>query len=298
MELSRRNILSILGTAPLLGAPALALASPRRGTKISFLTDIHLPASNEINSRAIKAFKLANKSDMILLGGDNLMAIDHQPENIIQAQFENWQRLASHHLGRPYRTVLGNHDIEMIVSPKPTNMCGKERSSELFGMKGRYWTDKVNGWRIVGLDTVQHRRNTYVGHVDHEQRKWLRDVLLADRTTPTLVVGHMPILSVTMLADRTTHCGPNSLPISFCSQVGNSREVVEIFREAGNVRLCLSGHTHMNDRCEFAGTTYVCGGSVSGSWWKGPHQGFAPSFTDVTLHNDGSFDTKTIHWES
>jgi predicted phosphodiesterase len=87
------------------------------------------------------------------------------------------------------------------------------------------------------------------------------------------------------------------MPVSFCSQVSNSREVVKLFREAGNIKLCLSGHTHMNDRCEFGGTTYVCAGAVSGAWWRGDNQGFAPSYTQIDLHSDGEFALKTVKWD-
>lgn len=294
MELTRRNVLSLLGTAPLLSVPGLALATGKRGTRLHFLTDIHLPASQDINERARIAFKKANDCDILLFGGDNLMAIDNQHEDVIQAQCLNWQQFSAHHIKRPFRTVLGNHDIEKMDSEKD-RMAGKTRASQLFKMKNRYWTEKVDGWRIIGLDTVQHAKFGYVGHIDREQRQWLRDTLFADLHTPTVVVGHVPLLSVTPMADRTLKCHTNSMPISFCTQVGNSRDVIEIFREAGNVKLCLSGHTHMIDRCEFAGTTYVCGGAVCGSWWRGPHQGFPPSFTQIDLLSAGQFNLKTVH---
>ena len=297
MNISRRNILTLLGAAPLLSVPNLALAAGRRSTKIAYLTDIHLPDDHAINSRALQAFKKAKNCDMFLLGGDNLMAIDNQFEDHIQAQFRNWAKFASNHIRKPYRSIIGNHDIEMGGQTDGTHLCGKRRAMDHFNMKDRYWTEKVGGWRIIGLDTVQKVHNGYYGHVDHEQLGWLESVLTADPHTPTMVMGHVPFLSVTPLADITTKRQKMSTPVSFCSHVSNSREVVRIFREAGNVKLCMSGHTHMNDRCDFAGTTYVCAGSVSGSWWKGPHQGFKPSYTEVDLHADGQFGVKTVHFE-
>jgi hypothetical protein len=64
---------------------------------------------------------------------------------------------------------------------------------------------------------------------------------------------------------------------------------------SGKVRLCLSGHMHLLDRVEVDGVTFVCGGAVSGGWWRGPHE---PKETAarcpngyglVTLRPDGSF---------
>ncbi|MBS1725340.1 MAG: metallophosphoesterase [Armatimonadetes bacterium] len=294
MELSRRNILALLGSAPLLSLPGVALASQKRKVRISFLTDLHLPARNEINDRAQRIFKKASDCDLFLFGGDNLMSIDHQPEAEKAAQFNNWSRFLAHNVSKPHLSVVGNHDIEMWDDGDQSHGCGKRRAMEAFGMKHRYWEERVGGWRIIGLDTVHRNRVSYYGHVDREQMAWLRSTLEADKKTPTMVVGHMPLLSVTPLADLSTQARPMSMPVSFCSQVGNAREVINLFRQVDNVKLCLSGHTHMVDRCEFDGTTYLCGGSVSGSWWNGPHQGFAPSYTSIELMQDGTFTTQTV----
>jgi Icc protein len=289
----------MLGTAPLLSLPAFATAIPSGKTlKIAYLTDIHLPASNEIDDRLLQAFKKAQKADIFLFGGDNVMAVDNQPEHHIRAQFDNWRRLTEKHVTKPHRSIIGNHDMEMGPVNDGTYYCGKRRTMELYGMQDRYWTEKVGGWRIIGLDTVQKgRKGGYSGHVDKDQRKWLEEVLMSDRTTPTMIMGHIPLLSVTALADRNIQSRMDSVPVSFCSQVGNARDIIKIIRDAGNVKLCMSGHAHMNDKCEFAGTTYICAGSVSGGWWKGAHQGFGPSCTEIDLMANGHFDTKTVHFE-
>lgn len=295
MEISRRNVLTMIGSAPLLSFPSIAAASSRRHTtKVAYLTDLHLPACNDINAKAQRAFEMAHHNDYLLFGGDNLMAVDNQPEDQVHAQFDNWQRFTANYLKKPHRSILGNHDIENGAPTDGTQLCGKRRTIELFNMKDRYWVDHVGGWRIIGLDTVQKIRNTYHGHVDKEQLHWLEGVLAADRHTPTMILGHIPLLSVTPLADYNAKTQKMSMPVSYCSHVRNARTIVKMLRQAGNVKLCLSGHTHMNDRCEFAGTTYVCAGAVSGSWWKGDHQGFAPSYTQIDLHHDGDFDLKTI----
>ena len=153
------------------------------------------------------------------------------------------------------------------------------------------------GWRLIGLDTVHRNADGFFGLVDPEQLEWLKGVL-TDKTTPTLVCGHMPMLSVTALADAGLKLKDNTLPISCSSEVSNARDVVKLFREAGNVKLCLSGHTHMIDRCDYGGTSYICAGAVCGAWWNGANQGFPPAYTQVDLMADGSFDTKTVFWES
>ncbi len=298
MKLSRRSVLSFLGSIPALSLPTLAISNePRRILRIAYFTDIHLPPIAEVNTRAAKAFKLAKDCDLFLFGGDNLMAIDHKTEEQVQAQYQNWTEFTKANLKKPYRAILGNHDIEQWDDRDTSFNSGKSRPVKFFGMQNRYWEEKLSGWRIIGLDTVHRNETAFIGLVDPEQLAWLKTIL-ADKTTPTLVCGHMPMLSVTALADKGLTPKDNTLPISFASEVSNAREVVNLFREAGNVKLCLSGHTHMIDRCDFGGTSYVCAGAVCGGWWNGANQGFPPAYTQVDLMSDGSFQHKTVFWES
>ena len=297
MNLTRRSILTLLGSTPILSLPALAsLAGPKRVLRIAYFTDIHLPPIEEVNLRAAKAFELAKGCDLFLFGGDNLMAIDHKSESDIQSHFNNWQQFTAKNLKKPFRAILGNHDIEQWDDKDASFGSGKARPVEFFGMKNRFWEEKMAGWRLIGLDTVHRDSNRFMGLVDPEQLEWLRGVL-ADKTTPTLVCGHMPMLSVTALADTGLKPKDNTLPISYASEVSNAREVVKLFRDSGNVKLCLSGHTHMIDRCDFGGTSYVCAGAVCGGWWNGANQGFDPAYTQVDLMSDGTFELKTIFWE-
>ena len=297
MKLTRRNILSALGSVPFLSLPNFAHASSaKRVLRIAYFTDIHLPPLAEVNQRAAKAFEMAKGCDLFLFGGDNLMAIDHKSENDIQAHYKNWTDFTAKHLKKPFRSILGNHDIEQWNDHDASFNSGKARPVEFFGMKNRFWEEKMAGWRLIGLDTVHRNLNSFQGLVDPEQLEWLKGVL-ADKTTPTLVCGHMPMLSVTALADSGLKVKDNTLPISFASEVSNAREVVNLFRAAGNVKLCLSGHTHMIDRCDFGGTTYVCAGAVCGGWWNGSNQGFPPAYTQVDLMSDGKFELQTIFWE-
>jgi 3',5'-cyclic AMP phosphodiesterase CpdA len=297
MKFTRRNILSFIGTTPLLGLSASVTAtSPKRMLRIAYFTDIHLPPIEEVNKRAEKAFALAKDCDLFLFGGDNLMAIDHRSETEVQAHYKNWTEFTAKNLKKPYRAILGNHDVEQWDLNDPTFNSGKTRPVHFFGMKNRFWEEKMAGWRLVGLDTVHRNGDRFMGLVDPEQLEWLKGIL-SDKLTPTLVCGHMPMLSVTALADSGLKPTEAALPISFASEVSNARDVVKIFRENGNVKLCLSGHTHMIDRCDFGGTSYVCAGAVCGGWWNGANQGFPPAYTQVDLMADGTFALKTVFWE-
>jgi len=297
MSLSRRNILSLLGSVPFLSLPSLTSGvEPKRVLRIAYFTDIHLPPYDYVNERAKKAFEMAKGCDLFLFGGDNVMAIDHQKEVDIESQYKNWDTFLGKHLKKPYRSILGNHDVEQWDRNDTSPNSGKKRPVERFRMKHRFWEEKMAGWRLIGLDTVHRNGDSFIGLLDPEQLEWLKDVL-TDTKTPTLVCGHMPLLSVTALADSALKVTDNVLPISCSSEVSNAREAVNLFRAAGNVKLCLSGHTHMIDRCDYGGTSYVCAGAVCGGWWNGAHQGFGPSYTQVDLMSDGKFELKTVFWD-
>lgn len=291
MNFSRREALG-LAAAGLLPR----ISTGPESLKISYLTDIHLPNDPLIQERASEAIDLASSnSDFVLFGGDNLMAIDHKDEATIKGQFEAWKRVTSKWLKKPSKAILGNHDIEQWEKT-PSPMNGKKRALDVFGMSGRYWTHKIGGWRIIGLDTVHQDGDSFMGWIDPEQLEWLKGEL-KDTTTPTMVVGHIPILTVTSLAHSNLKAKDKAFPIPFGSHVSNHYEAVKLFREAGNVKLVLSGHTHMQDRVDYGGTSYICAGAVCGGWWNGPNQGFPPAFPIITLNADGTFGHQYINWE-
>ena len=71
-----------------------------------------------------------------------------------------------------------------------------------------------------------------------------------------------------------------------------------LFRKSGKVKLVLSGHTHLIDRCEVDGVTYCCSGAVCGGWWK-PHKTYCePTWALIDLMADGSFryEIKPTGW--
>ena len=144
MNLSRRNILALIGSTPLLSLPSLASsASAKRVLRIAYFTDIHLPPLAEVNARAAKAFEMAKGCDLFLFGGDNLMAVDHKSEEDIQAHFKNWQEFMSKNLKKPHRAILGNHDIEQWDDKDTSFASGKARPVDFFGMKTANSTSRV-----------------------------------------------------------------------------------------------------------------------------------------------------------
>ena len=63
------------------------------------------------------------------------------------------------------------------------------------------------------------------------------------------------------------------------------------------MKLCLSGHIHLLDRCEYLGVTYVCGGAVCGSWWKSRASECTKGIPHVIFYADGTFDVQYVAYD-
>jgi hypothetical protein len=78
------------------------------------------------------------------------------------------------------------------------------------------------------------------------------------------------------------------------------RELKELFRAHGNVKLAVSGHLHLVDRLDYLGTSYCCNGAVSGGWWKRPHLGECDAgYALIDLYPDGRIEREyvTYGWQ-
>ena len=65
-------------------------------------------------------------------------------------------------------------------------------------------------------------------------------------------------------------------------------QLKKIFLKYPNIKVCLSGHIHLQDEVHYLGIDYYCNGAVSGDWWKGPFQEFDPAYAIIELYDDGT----------
>jgi 3',5'-cyclic AMP phosphodiesterase CpdA len=267
----------------------------------------------ELGAEAGLAAALAHaqrqKPDLLITGGDSVMDVFEAK----RGRAEELRKLLLGTLKRecsvPVRHTVGNHDIfGWNKSRSGTSGSeadwGKRFACDMFGTERTYSTFDQGGWRFVCLDSVQPKEGGYTAYLDDAQFEWLKR-LLADtpRAMPVCVVSHIPILSLTTLTfgkprgrDRL---GEDNV-ITNGEMHTDATLLHELFKSSGNVKLCLSGHIHLLDRCSIDGVTYICDGAVSGSWWKGPLQGVPEGFGVLDLRPDGTFDHRyeTYGWQA
>ncbi len=289
-----------------------ATASTRRAMRIAHLTDIHIQpelGATEGFARCLDHVQSQpDRPDLIITGGDLIFDGFERDEARTRLQWELFTKTLRDHTSIPVRHCLGNHDIWGWNKKKSGTtgsepMWGKKWAVEALELEGRYHSFDQNGWHIVVLDSTHpdpENPDGYIALLDDEQADWLARDLNGRRARNVMVVSHIPIASAVALFPWVTKSNTAA-----DKAVQRHRELNDgwmhtdnhrmrmLFRDHGQVRLCLSGHLHRTDRVDFEGSTYLCGGAVSGSWWKGPNDLTREGYNLVDLFDDGSF---TYHY--
>lgn len=253
--------------------------------------------------------ELSPPARFVITGGDHIMdALERSAEDVAR-QWALYRETWARHCRKRCYSVVGNHDIfgwmnEGVAQDTPG--YGKAMACEMLGLPSPDYAFDVDheegwGWRVVVLDNVQRAPaghfSGYYGGLDAGQIHWLERELKSARAAgggrPVMVVTHIPIVSV---------CAQHFFPVYQAADFWqmydlfvdrDPRQLVEMLSDY-HVKLCLSSHIHMVERIEFRGVTFICDGSISGDWWRGPFRGFNPGFGVVDLRQDGTFEHRYL----
>ena len=189
----------------------------------------------------------------------------------------------------PLRACLGNHDVWDGNEPTdaiPAAQKGFALMTGVLGMPAAYYSFDQGGWHFVALNSMCNWPKYATLSAEHFD--WLK-ADLAKTKLPTVVLSHVPILSVTshVYGDSCRKQNDNLVPGIW--HHADCWAISEVFRKNPQVKLCLSGHMHTCDRCEYRGVWYVCGDAASGAWWNGSEYGFPPCYGKLDLFADGTF---------
>ncbi|HWD40527.1 MAG TPA: metallophosphoesterase [Fimbriimonas sp.] len=300
----------VLGGAALLGVGALAghaFASPSRlkkpGFRFAHLTDLHIKG-HQCGQSVRRAFRHAvdrpHRPDLIVTGGDLVYDAMYGNERCVDRQWRHVSRAFHAERSVPIEHILGNHDIWGIDRDKSQTkgnepLYGKKWAMQVLNMPQTYRSFDRGGWHFVLLDDVQAlpEQKTYEARLDEAQFQWLgNDLASLKSTTPVIVLSHVPILGASVFFPPQTSQDSSKWALPFSMMHGDAHRIVELFARHPNVKLCLSGHTHLIDKVEYKGVTYLCNGAVSGNWWNGPFQGFPPGYSMIDLFPDGTFSSE------
>jgi Icc protein len=216
-----------------------ALSKIKKPIKLGMIADLHQDIMHDGPAR-LKAFLDAmkeEKPDALLQLGD--FAYPTKKNEAVAKAFEKAHPRTLH--------VLGNHEIDGGHS--------FDQVAKLWGMKGRYYTENVNGLDLVVLDGNEKPKNHkggYPKHIGQKQLEWLAKQLKTLKG-PILVISHQPL------------AGPGS--------IDNAGEVQTLLDAAADkVLLAVNGHTHIDHVARAGKTSYLHVNSASYKWVGGSHR--------------------------
>jgi 3',5'-cyclic-AMP phosphodiesterase len=303
-KLSRRCLLTTglatsLCVPSAFSQPQVTQPSPRpnrkRVLRLAHLTDVHVYSERMSAQGFAECLNHVqaqhDQPEMIFFGGDNVMNVDGDGRNTADEQLRIWNKVLKDHCSLPYKIVVGNHDV---LANNPVD--GKRWAVDSYGLPNRYYSFEQAGWNFIVLDSTFPLEEGYKGRLDEEQRQWLEKTLnKISKTTPICIISHIPILSPCCYFDgENEETGDWIVPGSWMHI--DARYLKGVFYRHPNVRLCLSGHSHLVDTATYLNVTYACNGAVSGAWWEGANQEFNPGYALVDLYDDGSSRIEFVNY--
>lgn len=287
--MNRRNWIKKSGvfTASAITAPAFAgaeFSAKKPVLTVAHITDVHIRkgdnAPERFKKRLLEVTK--HKVDFFLNGGDSIHAADyaHVTREQVIEQWGIWDDCIKDIAGDfEIHSCIGNHDPWWAAPDKSDAMYGKSFVAKKLNMPGPYYSFSKSGWHFIVLDG--NNKNI---SLDPEQFQWLGNELdKLPAKTPVLIMSHYPILGATPSLVGGGH--------SDCKQLKSL-----FYRHKDKVKICLSGHQHLQDQTEYNGVKYCCNGAVSGFWWEngdaesaGPnyYQETPPGYAILKLYADG-----------
>jgi len=307
-QIDRRSFAALSGLAALGGAfglPSRAAAvddsstpRPARALRFAHFTDLHITPDrqSEPGMKAAFAAAAADRVEMILTGGDLIMDSYANKRAQVDREWALLHKLFADHCAVPVEHCLGNHDIFGFCRSK-AELKGDEpdfgyaRALAELKLAQRWRSFDRNGWHFIVLSSVEPDPKDeckYLCFLTPEQRAWL-EADLAATTLPTVVVSHVPIVTITPVIRGENVVRERETVVTGDYVHLDSNTLHGIFRKSGQVKLVLSGHTHLIDRCEADGVTYCCSGAVCGGWWKPTKTYCDPCYALIDLFADGTF---------
>ncbi|HWR33559.1 MAG TPA: metallophosphoesterase [Chitinophagaceae bacterium] len=289
--------------------PSLSFARENKKTaiRIAHLTDIHVKPGIIPEAGMAKAFQhvqqLRPGVDFIINGGDAIMDALEANKEKTEAQWKLFRNILQKENNLPVYHTIGNHDIWgwFIKNDKPETdrLYGKQWAMEMLELENRYYSFTKANWHFIILDSVQlNPAGGYIGKLDAEQLDWLQQEL---KDVPEekfiCIVSHIPVLSICsgLFFNKTETNG--DLMIKRNLMHTDFLAIKKIFNQYKNIKVCISGHIHLQDELEYLGIRYYCNGAVSGNWWGGAFQEFEPAYALMEFFKDGTVKRTMLKYQ-
>jgi Icc protein len=304
MGFSRRDLLAASGLAALGSLPFLgnAAVKRRRVLRIAHITDIHVmpERSAALGMERCLEHAQGQNADIIFMGGDMVMDTLMADKDRVKAQWDVYKNVLRANRAVPVVHALGNHDIWGWGDKQRLGSeagFGKAYAMDRLHMSRPYSSFDRAGWHFVVLDSIhESRMNGYFAGLGRAQFEWLADDLKSvPKDRPVLVMSHVPIISAAaFFHGQNERTGNWHVPGAWMHV--DARLIKDLFAQHPNVKTCISGHIHLNDKIEYQGVEYIGTGAGCAAWWGGPFQGVGNGYSIVDLFNDGSVENRYVEY--
>ncbi len=280
--------------------------------RFAHLSDIHVKPGLAPETGMAKALHHAQQQKdlaFIMNGGDAIFDALEVDKAGTRTQFDLFNNILKKENSLPVYHCIGNHDVWgwFIKESLPAGQAGKPDQDRLygkvwvveeFGMKKRYYSFSKDTWHFIVLDSTQLNPNGgYIGKVDEEQLEWLKQELESHKDKFICIISHIPVLSICAGLFFEKNEPNGDLIIQRNLMHTDFLQLKKIFLQYPNIKVCISGHIHLQDELEYLGIKYFCNGAVSGGWWKGAFREFGPAYAVMELHPDGRAQRTMFSYE-
>lgn len=264
------------------------------GFSFVFMTDIHLQPERGAQEAFHKVIDTINtlSIDFVLTGGDLVYDVLRGNFNRSDSLFISYKNSIKK-IDVPVYNTIGNHELFGIYKESD---IGREHPDYKYGMYERhlgkrYYSFDHKGWHFIVLSSIDEKDQRYIGIIDSEQKKWLKqDLEKVDPDTPIALSTHIPFISS---YHQRYPKRKKALEVPNELWIYNRDEILGMFSKY-NLRLVLQGHLHWLEHINIQNKThFITGGSVAGrpSWRRKDHRGDGifyneEGFMFITLKND------------
>ncbi|MFN8306387.1 MAG: metallophosphoesterase [Ferruginibacter sp.] len=305
--MQRRKFIQNLSLASAATVLPIGVNAENTGKKkrfrAAFISDIHIKTLDVAEAGMRKVLQTINQSDkkpdFIINGGDSIMDALAVSKEKTKAQWDLFFDILQAENKLPVKHCMGNHDIwgwQLKEDVKSDPLYGKNWWLQLTGNTKSYYSFTHQNWHFIVLDSTQENNGGYIALLDAEQFNWLGAELESNKDKHICIVSHIPIVSFCSAMFFKDMLPNGDWKLSRALLHTDARMIKDLFRKYPNIRCCLSGHIHLQDEVTYLGIQYFCNGAVSGNWWKGAFQDFAPAYALFDFHQDGTVERTMVEY--
>lgn len=305
--MQRRKFIQNLSLASAATVLPIGVNAENTGKKkrfrAAFISDIHIKTLDVAEAGMRKVLQTINQSDkkpdFIINGGDSIMDALAVSKEKTKAQWDLFFDILQAENRLPVKHCMGNHDIwgwQLKEDVKSDPLYGKNWWLQLTGNTKSYYSFTHQNWHFIVLDSTQENNGGYIALLDAEQFNWLGAELESNKDKHICIVSHIPIVSFCSAMFFKDMLPNGDWKLSRALLHTDARMIKDLFRKYPNIRCCLSGHIHLQDEVTYLGIQYFCNGAVSGNWWKGAFQDFAPAYALFDFHQDGTVERTMVEY--